>query len=68
MFAYFQHGVPEPEVVISHHLYHIGGPCKRLKFVHMTLRRHVNKSKVFLQLSMHEIQLDCCKPELVRFN
>ena len=30
MFAHFQHGRQEPEVVISHHLRHLSGPRKKL--------------------------------------
>jgi len=29
MFAHFQHGGHEPEVVISHHLQHLAGPLKK---------------------------------------
>jgi len=30
IFADFYHGRHEPEVVISHHLRHLAGPCKEL--------------------------------------
>jgi len=29
MFALFQHGGYEPEVVIAHHVRHLEGPCKK---------------------------------------
>ena len=33
MFTHFQHGGHEPEVVISHHLWHLPGPCKELFYL-----------------------------------
>jgi len=32
MFAHFQHGVRKPQVVISRHLWHLAGSCKKLSW------------------------------------
>jgi len=72
MFANFQHGWHEPEVVISDNLRHFTGPCKTLFTVsaHDTSDgRHIYAiANSVRQLVTHQTDYDGSKPEVVLFN
>jgi len=54
MFAHFQHGGHEPEVVISHHLWHLAGPCKELFHSSKHAKSNGMHADSVRQLVMHQ--------------